>query len=513
MRVKADFDDGVGPNPGGPDFDRLNANIHEDLNPKPPRDTAPPGFGWYKRPGYVTDCKSFVLVPTRAGDQMFKADVQMLKGLLRQYEIYSKKKHDEDAEREKQRLDNWGDSKSPMQKAKEASLTGDAALDTFLRIVEDPKPVTDYDPVKQMPVFTWENVRDVFQAHKTKTSDRDAVGRMKSILQKLQDVGPLRKIACFTDLDKLDELEDSCPNFGEVIQMIRSRMILATHTGKFHIPPILMVGPPGVGKTRFAQAMANLMDTSFYRVSMDSGTTSTTLVGSDSHWANTQMGQLAKTLIYGKTANPVIVLDEMDKATEDGARYSLMHALHALLEPETAHEFRDLSIHLNFDISRVIWIGTANSLKRVPDSIRSRLRIFDIGLPVGDQILQVARSVAREAIKRTEVKHFEPVSDALMKEMAGHSPRAISQMIEQGVCNALSAGRMHLMRTDVFPGGHAPAVEASKPEPKITMTEVSVRVFREADDKADADKDDATDTDKTTPGKGGGGGNGGPTLH
>ncbi|MDP3760455.1 MAG: ATP-binding protein, partial [Ramlibacter sp.] len=80
------------------------------------------------------------------------------------------------------------------------------------------------------------------------------------------------------------------------------------------LQPMLLVGEPGVGKTHFAQALAEALATTIHIQQMDSDLTSAFLMGSDRKWGNSQQGMLFERVVLGQHANPVIVLDELDKS-------------------------------------------------------------------------------------------------------------------------------------------------------------------------------------------------------
>ena len=314
--------------------------------------------------------------------------------------------------------------------------------------LEDPVPGVDYDPVAQLPVFRYAQLKELILNARAGSPDRDGHVRLSNLFKQLKASGPLRPIQRFASLEALDGLLEASPNFAEVVRAIRNRVILSQVTGQFHIPPMLLLGPPGVGKTRFAQSLARMLATDFFRYAMDSGTTGAALLGSDAHWANTQMGTLTHILTSGKAANPVFVLDEVDKANDSEGRYSAINALHSILEPETAGSLRDLSTRLVINASRVIWIGTANHPERIPESIHSRFKVFHIGLPTGAQTLKVAKSVVDSVLSHNGLTDFQMPGDDILRTVDQQPARAVYQAVEDAVCEAIAQGRRHLLPED-----------------------------------------------------------------
>src|SRR5213075_2707704 len=125
----------------------------------------------------------------------------------------------------------------------------------------------------------------------------------------------------------VDELHETSPNFTNVVDDLRKYLALAIAGNEaVQFTPILLLGEPGLGKTYFAKKLAESLGTGFEFVSMSSLTAGWILSGASAQWHNARPGKVAKTLIEGDYANPVVVLDEVDKAGGD-ARYDPMGAL------------------------------------------------------------------------------------------------------------------------------------------------------------------------------------------
>jgi len=156
------------------------------------------------------------------------------------------------------------------------------------------------------------------------------------------------------------------------------------------VTPMLLLGPPGIGKTHFARQLAELLGTGMNLLPMSSMTAGWLLSGSSSQWKGARPGKVFEALVEGEYANPVIVVDEIDKASGD-AQYDPLGALYSLLEHDTAQSFTDEFAEVAIDASQVIWITTANDSRGIPDPILNRMNVFDVQAPTVDQ----ARSIAR----------------------------------------------------------------------------------------------------------------------
>ncbi|RPH62261.1 MAG: AAA family ATPase, partial [Burkholderiales bacterium] len=128
-----------------------------------------------------------------------------------------------------------------------------------------------------------------------------------------------------------DALADELPNFREVLDDMRRQLALCLETADpVELTPVLLLGEPGIGKTHFARRVSQLLGTGYGFVSMSSLTAGWVLSGASSQWRNSRAGKVFDTLVHGDYANPVMVVDEIDKASTDG-QYDPLGALYSLL--------------------------------------------------------------------------------------------------------------------------------------------------------------------------------------
>ncbi|MEP7298750.1 MAG: AAA family ATPase [Burkholderiales bacterium] len=256
--------------------------------------------------------------------------------------------------------------------------------------------------------------------------------------------------------EKLKRLAEEMPNFGAVIEHVRVCCALVRITGRpLHIPPILLGGMPGLGKTLFATRLAEALGVPRFVYALESAETMSTLTGSDKHWSNTEPGQLFRHIVLGEVANPLIVLDELDKATKgsgSSSGYRPATALHGPLEPVTAKALRDKSADLCFDASHVIYIATANRLSSIEGSLLSRFKLFHIEAPDARTAVAIARSVARAVLGEYGLaRRFEVVTGEVLQQLAVlGSPRIQRQVLETAIGKAISDGRWALRVQDLW---------------------------------------------------------------
>lgn len=192
-------------------------------------------------------------------------------------------------------------------------------------------------------------------------------------------------------------LQQEMPNFSPVIELVESLLTLQrAGDGAFGLPPLLLSGPPGVGKTYFAQRLAQLVQTSYELVHMESATAGWVLSGNDRRWANGSPGAVFDVLVHQKYANPIIVVDELDKVSTD-SRYPPANGLYALLEPATAAHFKDEACReVPLDASAINWIVTANDATKIPAPLLSRLHVVDVPEPTFVERVAISRCVYRD---------------------------------------------------------------------------------------------------------------------
>ena len=280
----------------------------------------------------------------------------------------------------------------------------------------------------------------------------DVRSRLAFVLKKLWM--PERQLTIVTNLDAFEDLRIRFPNFLEVIDIFEAN---ATGLAKLGLPfessPILLQGEPGLGKTLFVSELARLITLPFYEVSMATMTSSFALSGGNIQWAEGAVGFIASSLADSKTANPLFLIDEIDKASVD-ARYSPLSPFYSLLEPHSARRFKDEALEIDMDASRVIWIATANELDRIPDPILSRMRIINIEKPDTAQMKAVVSSIYSHYRKsKSYGELLDPeITDNTMELLLTRSPREARMAIDEGCLKAIRENRGVLLPKDLPAG-------------------------------------------------------------
>lgn len=279
-------------------------------------------------------------------------------------------------------------------------------------------------------------------------ADPDQRHRVKAIQRQLSQSGHYRQLARPPESMNAD-IQALCaefPNFELVIdQVIYPHLCMLQQGYAMRLAPILLVGPAGVGKTHFANRLAHVCGLSApVFVSMAEEDNGAGLIGSSSYWANTRPGQIFNTLAWGPidggeaVANPIIVLDELDKAASSEKGKEALGCLYRLLEEETAKNVQDRSLpELSINASQVRFIATANDLDLIPGPLRSRLEVFEISAPSPAQRQAIANNMLRQLIARHELPLQAELAEEVLQAMLALEPRQLKNKLQLAVQYAL----------------------------------------------------------------------------
>ncbi len=289
-------------------------------------------------------------------------------------------------------------------------------------------------PVAQMRrVFAPEDVE-----RKLAKLQQDEHDSLRSTYRRMLERGPQRFQVKPSGVPDMAELYQTLPNFTEVLDDVKRHVALAQDCPDgIEVTPILLLGPPGIGKTHFSKKLADLLGTGMTLVPMSSMTAGWLLSGSSSQWRGAKPGKVFEALVEGEYANPVIVVDEIDKASAD-AQYDPLGALYSLLEHDTAQNFTDEFAEVAIDASQVIWVTTANDERAIPEPILNRMNVFEVQPPT----LEAARQIARNMYQGIRAdhgwgEHFcpEPLDDVL-DQLCELAPRDMRRALMTGFGNA-----------------------------------------------------------------------------
>lgn len=353
---------------------------------------------------------------------------------------------------------------APAQLSKEP--VGDGLSSDLVTELKEPCAWTGFGvkPFENVPgmieLFDASSAYELGSARLAALKSSDESGGFNALLKGIKRKGGGRALKCLNaDWPRaLDALQLDFPNFAEVIDFLRGQFSLTSGDSKvLSFDPCLLDGPPGVGKSYFAEELGRLLGVPFIAMRMENAQSNGQLVGSDEFWANSKPGAVFNALVQGDVANPLFFLDELDKAAGD-ERYNPISGLYSLLEEGTAKSFADLSWPwLEMDAGHINWIFATNLASVLPEPIRSRVRIFSIPSPTPEQSQRIALKLFRQLQRDIPVAKEIRLTWEAVKLISSGSPRAMKKQLREAIGRAVYEKRRRIDAGDLSRASAAPS--------------------------------------------------------
>lgn len=253
-----------------------------------------------------------------------------------------------------------------------------------------------------------------------------------------------------TDVQSAQDILDA-EHYGleKVKEKVIEAIAVQLRTGGMNGKILCLAGPPGVGKTSIAQGIAHATSRAYVKVALGGVHTESEIRGHRSTYVGAQAGRITKGLIEAASANPVMLLDEIDKMGASVSHGDPSAALLEVLDPAQNNGFRDDYTAIPFDLSKVFFICTANDLSTIPGPLRDRMEIIELSSYLQDEKYEIAtRYLIPKQMKQKGLTAdnllIEP--EALKKLISHHTAEAGVRKLEQKIGQICSKAVVDLMK-------------------------------------------------------------------
>jgi ATP-dependent Lon protease len=273
---------------------------------------------------------------------------------------------------------------------------------------------------------------------------------MTTFIAALLKTPAVRRLASPPLLRDVLRLKLRFPNFFEAVEVLARATALAnlSPTTSPQFAPLLLVGAPGIGKTEFARTAARTFGVELHMLQFAHATASFSLGGLDLQYSNGGPGWLARTVGLSSSADPFVLLDEIEKAS--AGSYDPCGALFSLWD-DSAAAFVDDGLRFPLDLSAIRWIATCNDTTGLHPALLSRCTVVEVPAPTPAQAAEIAKRIYSSLLADAPWGlHFEPdLRTDVIELLANKLPRDIKKRLTAALGHAALRGQRHLSATDV----------------------------------------------------------------
>lgn len=221
-------------------------------------------------------------------------------------------------------------------------------------------------------------IRDELSRYEMLPAASGETGVIKTYIDWVMDLPWWQESKDCEDLQKASDVLDA-EHFGleKVKERILEYLAVKQMTNSLKAPIICLVGPPGVGKTSLAKSVANALERKFVKISLGGVKDESEIRGHRRTYLGSMPGRFIQGMKKAGTINPVFLIDEIDKMASD-YKGDPASAMLEVLDPEQNTMFSDHYIEENYDLSKVLFIATANYIENIPPALKDRLEIIEL---------------------------------------------------------------------------------------------------------------------------------------